>query len=272
MSAWDSYWQSYWNWEKVFRKITSEVYFSLINEYCDSLEGKKIIELGCGTGLTSAKLAEYGADVTLIDSSEDALRIAEKNFKTIGVEGKFIYGNVFDLPGSEFTDQFDIVFSEGLVEHFLGNERQKIFDIHSKLAKKNGMVFIAIPNIYNLPRRILSEFTDRFLNKENRIWINIPQEDLNSSELVDRMNSSGLKTTEITGILFQLSHLTLFYLVGFFPLVPYLLFLLKMGPKLVNIEETGIKKNSLKPLMLLWGGRDFFNRTLGYEVVAIGRK
>lgn len=270
--SWNTYWNKHWNWEKVFRKVTSEAYFNLIGDYCHPLEGKKILELGFGTGLTSAKLAEFGADVTLIDNSEEALKLARRNFEILGVEGEFIYGDVFDLDLSSLAGRFDVVFSEGLVEHFSGEERQEIFNIHSRCAKKDALVFIAIPNIYNLPRVTISRFVDKFINRFNRIWIDVPQVDLTSSELEGRVRASGLEPEEITGVLFPISHLTMFYLIGFFPFSPYLILLLNLGSRMVDIKETGIKKNAVKKLKPFCGGRGFFNRTLGYEVVAIGRK
>lgn len=274
LNSWDEYWSEYWNWEKVFRKVTSEVYFNLINEYCKPLEGKRVIELGCGSGLISAKLAEFGADVTLVDSSEEALKLSEKNFHTIGVKGKFLCRNVLDLDSdSKFTNQFDIVFSEGLVEHFLDDERKRIFEIHSRLVKEDGFVFIAVPNAYNLPRRVLSGFADIFFSNNRRVWINIQQKDLDSSELLEGMNSSGLRIMDIKGILFPLSHITLFYLVCFFPFTPYLLFILKIGSNLVDIGETGIKKGSTKPLKFFCSSSgNLLDRNLGYEIVAISRK
>lgn len=282
---WDSYWKSSWtsSWEKVFRKILSEVYFSLIKDFSGELKEKKILELGSGTGLISGKLAEFGAEVTLIDSSIEALNIAKKNFQFLKVKGNFICEDILALNKKSLENKFDIVFSEGLVEHFSGKERQEIFNLHEKFAKKDGgKIFIVIPNKYNLPRVLLRKVAD-FISKrggrKKEIFLKIPQQELTTKELFNRMKKSGLEEIKIKGVLFPLSHLTLFYLLTFFFFVPYLILLLIFGSKLINLEKTGIKKFSFKRLMFFSGeegGKDdifnSFNRIFGYEIVGCGLK
>jgi 2-polyprenyl-3-methyl-5-hydroxy-6-metoxy-1,4-benzoquinol methylase len=267
--VWDEYWKVSWLWEKVVRKIMSEALFYIIKEEAGELRGKKLIELGCGTGLISAKLAEFGADVTVVDQSREALRLAKKNFKVLGCKGKFLRTDVFDLDGKK-SREYDIVFSEGLVEHFYKEKRQKIFDLHSNLAKDGGTVFIAIPNKHSFARNLFRQVVRCSVRK--KIWIDIPQLDLTAQELCARMEKAGLKVLEIRGILFPFTATALFYFVGFFYLVPFLVYAFLLGNKSLIIDEMKIPKYTTNHFLKFECAKNVFNRTLGYELIAIGKK
>lgn len=59
--------------------------FSFVPEYGESVinlitkeKGSRVIDLGCGNGMLTDKLAEKGYDVTGIDDSVDMLELARK--------------------------------------------------------------------------------------------------------------------------------------------------------------------------------------------------
>ncbi|HTL81833.1 MAG TPA: HemK2/MTQ2 family protein methyltransferase [Bacteroidia bacterium] len=73
--------------------------------YLDTLElkGKKIIEIGCGSGLLSILAAKKGADVSAVDISGKAIRCAEGNFGKNKVQVKLFHSDIFDaVPEGEF--------------------------------------------------------------------------------------------------------------------------------------------------------------------------
>lgn len=73
-----------------------------------TLEGKKALELGCGTGNMSIRLRERGVDVTGIDISSDMLSAAqEKAFKK---RYKINFLNQ-DMTDFKINRKFDFVFS-----------------------------------------------------------------------------------------------------------------------------------------------------------------
>lgn len=53
----------------------------------EQLRGKRVLELGAGTGVPGIVAASFGASVLQIDSSETALRLCELNVRRNGVEG-----------------------------------------------------------------------------------------------------------------------------------------------------------------------------------------
>lgn len=84
----------------------------------------KSIDLGCGTGNYAIYLASVGFDVTGIDISPTAIRIAEENAKNKGVKCNFL---VADVLGEldEVKKAFDFAYDWGLLHHIFPADRGK---------------------------------------------------------------------------------------------------------------------------------------------------
>ncbi len=78
--------------------------------------GGRSLEIGCGSAKLSTLLAGEGLQVYGIDQSPSGLRLATQNLATVGHPGRFVRADAFQLPFAD--DQFDLVFSTGLLEHF----------------------------------------------------------------------------------------------------------------------------------------------------------
>jgi len=73
------------------------------------LAGKKVLDVGCGTGLLSIRLAEKGAEVYGIDVTEGMLKCAKQRFSQLGIQGEFKVASATGIPYSD--DMFDAVVS-----------------------------------------------------------------------------------------------------------------------------------------------------------------
>ena len=89
----------------------------------DALEALALARTLHEAGLTreereswSTLLAGEGLQVYGIDQSPSGLRLATQNLATVGHPGRFVRADAFQLPFAD--DQFDLVFSTGLLEHF----------------------------------------------------------------------------------------------------------------------------------------------------------
>jgi SAM-dependent methyltransferase len=81
------------------------------------VEGKRVVDFGCGSGANSVLLANRGAHVWGIDISEDLLRLAKRRLAVSGREGgaTFIAGSAHDMP---FPDNsIDVVFGIAILHH-----------------------------------------------------------------------------------------------------------------------------------------------------------
>jgi len=127
----------FWDWR------ISHVYKKLLKNV--KMKNVKILELGSGSGINSLNLAKtFKADeITLVDFNEKALNISKDVFKDSNVKIRFLKRDVLNL---NLKEKFDIVHSEGLVEHFYGKDRIKIFKKHAEFCKKNGLIIIFAPH------------------------------------------------------------------------------------------------------------------------------
>src|SRR5580700_8966364 len=73
-------------------------------ELLDPKPGERILDLGCGTGHLTAKIAEAGVEVTGLDSSTSMIAQARQNFPGL----KFSLADARDF---RFDRPFDAVFS-----------------------------------------------------------------------------------------------------------------------------------------------------------------
>ena len=113
--------------------------------------GMKIMDFGAGGGRDSIPLAYMGYEVEALDCSDAVV----KNLMTykISVE-KFsgrklnIKTNVVDILEANLPENgYDVIFSCGVMEHFIDDEeRRKIYNILSKSLKKNGILITFVPN------------------------------------------------------------------------------------------------------------------------------
>ncbi len=107
---------------------------------------KKILELGCGSAKQLIYFAkEFGYEVSGIDYSENSVAIAKANLETANVKGTILCENMFET--SLGIESFDIVYSQGLIEHF--DNLEEAINAHLRLLKKGGTLLITVPNIRN---------------------------------------------------------------------------------------------------------------------------
>ncbi|MDB5796890.1 MAG: ubiG, partial [Paucimonas sp.] len=72
------------------------------------LRGKRVLDIGCGGGILSESMAVKGADVTGIDLSEKALKVADLHSLESGVQVSYELIAAEDMAARE-PASFDIV-------------------------------------------------------------------------------------------------------------------------------------------------------------------
>ena len=118
-------------------KVETELAFKLLKPE----KGMKILDVGCGTGNFSIKLAEMGCKVVSIDISEEMLNTARSKVR----EGLDIEFNLMDAYDIKFDDEeFDGVISMAAFEFIY--EPQKTYKEMYRVLKKGGNLLIGTIN------------------------------------------------------------------------------------------------------------------------------
>jgi 2-polyprenyl-3-methyl-5-hydroxy-6-metoxy-1,4-benzoquinol methylase len=71
----------------------------------------RAVEFGCGTGTNAVWLAQQGFDVTGLDISPTAIRLAEQQARAAGVAVRFLAADVTELP--DLGEPFPFFFDRG---------------------------------------------------------------------------------------------------------------------------------------------------------------
>jgi len=107
------------------------------------LAGKKVIDIGCGGGILAESMAKKGADVTGIDLSEKALKVADLHSLESGVQVRYQKIAAEDMAAAE-AGQYDVVTCMEMLEHV--PDPASVIKACQSLVKPGGYVFFSTLN------------------------------------------------------------------------------------------------------------------------------
>ncbi|MFN8255771.1 MAG: methyltransferase domain-containing protein [Bacteroidales bacterium] len=111
------------------------------------LKGKKILEIGCGTGSSSIALAEQGAIVTGIDLDADALKVAEDRKRIYNLDIRFEFTNAVEVHERYAGENFDFIIFFATIEHMIHEERMSALKTTWEMLKPGSLwVVLETPN------------------------------------------------------------------------------------------------------------------------------
>lgn len=136
------------------------------------IKNKTILDIGCGGGILSEKLALHGAKVTGIDISNSLINIAKTHSKLKNL--KIIYKN-YDINTfcKENNKKFDIIICMEILEHI--NKKNSFFKNLKFLSTSNGLLFISSINktietyIYII---LFGEYINQKIEKKTHLYEN----------------------------------------------------------------------------------------------------
>ena len=138
----------WWDKESEFKPLhqINPMRLNYINEH-SPLNGKRVLDVGCGGGILSESMAQQGAIVTGIDMGEAPLSVARLHALESEVDVTYrkitAEALVQELSGDE-KDQWDIVTCLEMLEHV--PDPSSVVDACSKLVKPGGSVYFSTIN------------------------------------------------------------------------------------------------------------------------------
>jgi 2-polyprenyl-3-methyl-5-hydroxy-6-metoxy-1,4-benzoquinol methylase len=107
--------------------------------------GSRLIEVGCGGSVWLPYFArEHGFDVTGLDYATQGCAAAVRALERDGAEGRVFCADFFDPP-AEMLGAFDIVLSNGVVEHFATTS--EAIAACARFLRPGGAMMTLIPNL-----------------------------------------------------------------------------------------------------------------------------
>lgn len=107
------------------------------------LAGKTVLDIGCGGGILAESMARKGADVTGIDLSEKALKVADLHSLESGVQVRYELISAEDMALRE-PARYDIVTCMEMLEHV--PDPSAVVAACARLVKPGGKVFFSTIN------------------------------------------------------------------------------------------------------------------------------
>jgi ubiquinone/menaquinone biosynthesis C-methylase UbiE len=142
------------NWNKEWKLYNQHPYFKpnhkVIQQvkHCfgNNVKGKKIIELGAGSGSDIISLTQDGAEGYALDFSQESLKSIQYWAQQKQVSIETIKADIKRIP---FPDNyFDAVYSVGLMEHF--TDPISLIQEQIRVLKPGGFLIIDVPQTFTL--------------------------------------------------------------------------------------------------------------------------
>lgn len=187
----------WWDTEGEFRPLhdLNPVRLRFIKQHA-SIEGKKILDVGCGGGILSESMARDGASVVGIDVAEKALTVARLHAMETHVE--LDYQNITaEEHAKTHAGEYNIVTCLELLEHV--PDPASLVNACAQLTKPGGKIFFSTinrnPKAYVLAV-LGAEYLLRLLPKGTHDY----ERFIKPSELVKWARQAGLDLVEQAGM------------------------------------------------------------------------
>ena len=160
------------------------------------LNGKKVVDIGCGGGILAESISHSGADTTGIDLSEKALKVAELHALEVGAN--LTYRSISaEALAEEQPEQYDVVTCMEMLEHV--PDPASVVRACAKLCKPGGTLFFSTLN--RSPKSYLfaiigAEYILKLLPKGTHEYAKF----IKPSELVAFARHAGLEMAGIKGL------------------------------------------------------------------------
>ena len=164
-----------------------------------SIEGKQVLDVGCGGGILSESMAEAGASVTGIDLAEKSLKVAKLHLLETGQKVDYRCMAVEALAAAQ-PASFDVVTCMEMLEHV--PDPESVVRSCAQLVKPGGYVFFSTLN------RNAKAYLQAVLGAEYLLGL-LPRgthdyaKFLKPSELTRMARNAGLQVQDLTGMTYN---------------------------------------------------------------------
>ena len=153
-----------------------------------------VLEVGFGSGRILSRIAkELNCRCVGVDLEDGAFESLSFFSHRYGVKVEAAKGDGFSLPFKD--NSFDVVYSEGVIEHFPLSESEEMMREHVRVCKEGGLVIVSAPNKF----AFFHSLTKFLLGKR---YLFYPENSLSVFELSRSMSRAGLTPITKDGFAF----------------------------------------------------------------------
>jgi 2-polyprenyl-6-hydroxyphenyl methylase/3-demethylubiquinone-9 3-methyltransferase len=149
--------------------IINNIRFNYIKSKTNILN-KNVLDLGCGGGILTEKLAQHGAKITALDKSKELIKIAKSRLISSSTEITYLNIDIITFL-KKCKTKFDLIICMELLEHI--ENKQPIINLSKNILNDNGAIIISSlnKNILTYIKIILfGEFILKKLHKNTHIF------------------------------------------------------------------------------------------------------
>jgi SAM-dependent methyltransferase len=146
--TWDRYWGDkpvVWDVYPAVSDLLGEITRAL-----PDLRGRRVLEVGAGTGREAHTLAQRGATAVALDFSPEALRLSRQ----VSPGVRLVRGDALIAPFR--PESFDLVYHQGLLEHF--RDPAPLLAENRRVLRHDGLLLVDVPqafHVYTILKKVL---------------------------------------------------------------------------------------------------------------------
>ncbi|MBD1558321.1 bifunctional 2-polyprenyl-6-hydroxyphenol methylase/3-demethylubiquinol 3-O-methyltransferase UbiG [Vibrio sp. S9_S30] len=135
----------WWDLEGEFKPLhqINPLRLNYVQDNCQGLFGKKVLDVGCGGGILAESMAKEGAEVTGLDMGKEPLEVARLHALETGTKLDYVQSTVED-HAAENPERYDVVTCMEMLEHV--PDPLSVIQSCAKLVKPGGKVFFSTLN------------------------------------------------------------------------------------------------------------------------------
>lgn len=162
------------------------------------LEGKTVLDVGCGAGLLAEPLARLGGQVTGVDAAPENIGAASAHAAQSGLSIEYLAGGVEGVAGR----QFDLVTSLEVIEHVA--DPAAFAHALTQAVAPGGLLIVSTPNRTALSRLAMISVGEGIglIPRGTHDWDKF----LTPDELTAHLQAGGMTVSPPTGLAFSATH------------------------------------------------------------------
>ena len=143
LDHWESYWKGHADLDRTYStggRLAREILAD------GPVNGRRVLEVGAGSGRDTVALAREGAIAYVLDYSPMSLELVRRQARAEGIAIHLVRADALAMPFRD--DSLDVVFHQGLLEHF--RDPMPLLRENVRVTRRGGRVIVDVPQTFHL--------------------------------------------------------------------------------------------------------------------------